>query len=64
MVKRICAKCNLEFDRKFCYDRHINKKHDCSLKSNQLNDLNNKKTEDLIFAKICKNFQKFANMKK
>ena len=57
MVKRYCPKCNLEFDRKFCYDRHINRKFDCSLKSNHLIDLNNEKKEDL---KIFKNFQILA----
>jgi len=33
MVKRYCPKCNAEFDRKYCYDRHINKKNDCRLKN-------------------------------
>ena len=34
MVKRYCPKCNMEFNRKSCYDYHINRKYDCSIKSN------------------------------
>lgn len=30
MVKRYCPKCNAEFDRKSSYEKHINKKYDCS----------------------------------
>lgn len=59
MVKRYCPKCNLEFDRKFCYDRHINRKFDCTLKSNLLIELNDEKTDDL---NIFKNFQNFAEI--
>ena len=40
MVKRICPKCNMEFNRKSCYDRHINIK----IKSNILYELNQNKT--------------------
>ena len=31
MVKRCCLKCNAIFDRKSLYDKHINKKYDCSI---------------------------------
>ena len=49
MVKRICPKCNAEFDRKSNYDYHINKKFDCV----QFN-------EGCI--EICRNLQKFAEI--
>ena len=52
MVKRRCPKCNAEFDRKYCYDRHINKKFDCRQIPDELNDKN-------IF--FPKSFQNFPN---
>ncbi len=62
MVKRYCPKCNAEFNRKFCYDRHINKKFACGLKNNisiDIIDINDEKTKDL---KICENLRKFAKI--
>ena len=40
MVKRYCPKCNAEFDRKYCYDRHIKRKYDCVQIKNTSNDEN------------------------
>jgi uncharacterized C2H2 Zn-finger protein len=59
MVKRYCPKCNAEFDRKYCYDRHINKKFNCSPNNNHSIVLNDEKTDNLIF---CKNLQEFADL--
>ena len=46
MVKRYCPKCNAEFDRKYCYDRHINRKYDCIQTINVTNE------DELM---LCKN---------
>ena len=40
MVKRKCHKCDAEFDKKSHYDRHINRKYDCSLNKKQDNEEN------------------------
>ena len=61
MVKRICPKCNMEFDRKFCYDRHINKKNDCYIKSNNITDLNDNNIKKLT--KISQNSPKLAKIR-
>ena len=39
MVKRICLKCNAVFDRKFNYERHINRVFDCSTNKDETNNL-------------------------
>ena len=41
MVLYICKKCNKEFNRKQCYDVHINRKFPCSYE-----EINNKKTDN------------------
>jgi hypothetical protein len=38
MVNRYCPKCNAVFDRKYCYDRHINKKFNCIQNDNSQNE--------------------------
>ena len=38
MVKRKCPKCDAEFDKKSHYDRHINRKYDCSLNKNKIQE--------------------------
>ena len=40
MVQRKCLKCNAVFDRKHCYDRHINRKFDCSKSKDKQTDIN------------------------
>ena len=50
MVKRRCSKCNSEFDRKSTYDKHINRKFDCSQSNNNLNFEND---EAIDCANIC-----------
>ena len=47
MVKRICYKCNAVFDRKHCYDRHINRKFDCSQNKNKQIDDKEEENENL-----------------
>lgn len=49
MVKRYCPKCNAEFDRKSSYEKHINKKFDCSPIKEEKNV-------------YCKNLQEFAEI--
>ena len=65
MVQRKCPKCEAIFDRKSSFDKHINKKFDCSLNKNNSNETNNNDKdicENLpIFAKIYKNLPKFTN---
>ena len=61
MVKRICPKCNMEFDRKSCYDYHLNKKFDCVIKSINTTELNGNNIENL---KISKNLQELAKISK
>ena len=39
MVKRICLKCNAVFDRKFNYERHINRVFDCSTNKDETTKL-------------------------
>ena len=60
MVKRICYKCNAVFDRKHCYDRHINRKFDCSQNKNENNDLTDIKEEKNDEKKICQNLPELA----
>ncbi len=60
MVKRICPKCNAEFDKKYSYDRHINKKFDCAKNDIMLNELSEFTKKNIIEKEICKydtNFQ-------
>ena len=52
MVNRCCPKCNAQFNRKSSYDKHINKKYDCSPNNNNLKQLDHEKTNNLI---ICEN---------
>ena len=62
MVKRICLKCNAVFDRKFNYERHINRVFDCSTnkeETNVIDDLNEVKHEK---NGICVNLQEFAKI--
>ena len=40
MVKRKCHKCDAEFDKKSHYDRHINRKYDCSRNKKSDNEEN------------------------
>ena len=47
MVKRICYKCNAVFDRKHCYDRHINRKFDCSQNRDKQTDDKDEEKGDL-----------------
>ena len=51
MVKRYCPKCNAEFDRKSSYEKHINKKYDCS-------PIKEENTE------ICKKLQEICKVEK
>ena len=67
MVKRKCPKCNEIFDRKYCYDRHLNRKFDCSPNSIHLNDSNEDKSIQVIElndskSEICQNLPKFAKI--
>lgn len=54
MVKRYCPKCNAEFDRKSSYEKHINKKYDCS-------PIKEENTEN---KEICKNLQEICKEEK
>ena len=47
MVNKCCLKCNIVFNRKYSYDRHINKKFNCELIKDKLNE-----------KKICKSEKK------
>ena len=47
MVKRICYKCNAVFDRKHCYDRHINRKFDCSQNKDKQTDVKDEEKGNL-----------------
>ncbi len=58
MVKRICPKCNASFDRKSTFDKHNNKKYDCS--QNMLKICRNLQE----FAEICRNGKKDATFNK
>ena len=60
MVKRYCPKCFALFDRKSTYDKHINKKFDCSVKNNIApnNETNNENT------KVSENLQELAEINK
>jgi hypothetical protein len=65
MVNRICPKCKLSFDRKSTFDKHINKKFDCS--HNNINNTNINNSNELECAKkanfeICRNLQEFAGI--
>jgi len=40
MVERKCPKCDMIFSRKSTYDKHINKKYDCSRNKNKTDDAN------------------------
>ena len=42
MVKYNCIKCNMDFNKKSNYIRHINKKFECSIN----NKINNKKNNE------------------
>ncbi len=57
MVKRFCPKCKMGFDRKCNYEYHINRKYDCTPKSNDVDDFDDEKTENL---NIFKNSQEFS----
>ena len=59
MVKRYCPKCKLIFEKKSTYDYHMNRKFDCSPNTNTLNDINDKKNDNL---NICENLQEFAKI--
>ena len=52
MVKRQCFKCKAIFDKKSTYDYHINRKTECSLKSNHTNDINNKNLNEAVLSRI------------
>ena len=64
MVKRQCLKCKAIFDKKSTYDYHINRKTECSLNSNivdEFTDTNIMICEKLPkFAKICEKLPKFT----
>jgi hypothetical protein len=73
MVKRNCPKCNTVFDRKYCYDRHINKKFDCSKNNNIQNEnlqnlenfqniLNFPNTQKIVFQKFPNAILENANI--
>jgi uncharacterized C2H2 Zn-finger protein len=64
MVKRICLKCNAVFDRKFNYERHINKVFDCSTNKNETNDIDNLNENKLKKNDICENLQEFVKISK
>jgi len=55
MVNRCCPKCNAIFDRKSSYDKHLNKKFDCSQNKNTNIKIDNNLP---IFAEICQNEKK------
>ena len=59
MVKRICPKCHAIFNRKFCYDRHINKKFICCLNKGENESINDEKNDEIFF---CRNLQEFAGI--
>ena len=40
MVKHVCLKCNAVFDRKFNYERHLNRVFECSTNNNKTNNSN------------------------
>jgi len=58
MVKRSCPKCNVIFDRKSSYDKHINKKFDCSKNYIENNNIENNLPN---LAQICQNQNNYAN---
>jgi hypothetical protein len=59
MVNRSCLKCNLVFNRKYSYDRHINKKFNCESIKEKKNENEQKICKNLqIFAEICKSEKK------
>lgn len=65
MVKRICPKCDAEFDKKSHYDRHINRIFDCSKKGNKNKNLH--KTSEIStnlqeLAQIGTNLQELAQI--
>ena len=62
MVKRICLKCNAVFDRKFNYERHINKVFDCSTNKNETNDIDDLNEIKVEKNYICGNLQEFAKI--
>ena len=53
MVKRICPKCNAEFDKKYSYDRHINKKFNCAKNDNVLKNDNTPNDLSEFEKEIC-----------
>ena len=65
MVQRICSKCNAVFDRKYCYDRHINKKFNCNQNIDKINDENdifsNFPNFSISYPNFSKSFQIFPN---